>query len=240
MRKGLTLTALIAAAVTYYSLPALAGEQEVRNALTGSLAGANRANIQPSGVNGIFEVELDGNFYYATEDGKYLFTGHLIDLKRSVDVTEERLSTKRKDLVDSIAQKDMIVFEPKNQPAKHTITVFTDIDCGYCRKLHNEMEGYLAQGIRVRYLFFPRSGPSTASWSKAEAVMCSADRNKAITDAKSLRPVSADACVNPVMAHYTLGQKLGVRGTPAIVTDSGELVPGYRPPAALAAQLAGS
>ena len=137
-----------------------------------------------------------------------------------------------------MGEQNMIIFPAKNP--RHTITVFTDVDCTYCRKLHRDIDKYLAEGIRVRYLFFPRSGPNTDGWSKAEKVWCSADRNDALTRAKRGEVIEAKPCSpTPVEQTYTLGINFGVTGTPAIITDTGELLPGYVPPAELAKYLDG-
>ncbi len=127
----------------------------------------------------------------------------------------------------------MIIFEP--EVTRHTVTVFTDLDCAYCRKLHRQIADYNADGIRVRYMFFPRNGPNTSSWTKAEKVWCSDDRHAAFTRAKQGESIEAKDCgPTPVMRHYRLGQSFGIRGTPAIVTDTGRMIPGYVPPDELA------
>lgn len=121
----------------------------------------------------------------------------------------------------------MIIFPAKN--AKHTITIFTDIDCGYCRKLHSEVSRYTDAGITVRYLFFPRSGPNTESYFKAVSVWCADDRNQALTDAKLNNKVINKTCENPIDKHMQLAQAFGVNGTPAIIADDGTMVPGFVP-----------
>jgi thiol:disulfide interchange protein DsbC len=128
-----------------------------------------------------------------------------------------------------------VIFAP-DKP-KHTVTVFTDIDCGYCRKLHREIDGYLKAGIRVRYLFFPRAGLGSESFNEAVSVWCAADRQQAMTDAKAGKPIEAKTCENPVIDHMQLGESLQISGTPAIVLESGDLVPGYVPAERLAAML---
>jgi thiol:disulfide interchange protein DsbC len=131
----------------------------------------------------------------------------------------------------------MLIFSPPNP--KYTITVFTDVDCQYCRKLHSEIGELNRLGIRVRYMFFPRTGPNTESWIKAEVVWCSPDRNEALTRAKLGANLDLKkACpMNPVAREYQLGQDIGVRGTPAIVTERGDYIAGYLPPLQLLAQI---
>jgi thiol:disulfide interchange protein DsbC len=132
----------------------------------------------------------------------------------------------------------MIVFKPKDGKVKHTVTVFTDVDCGYCRQFHREIDKVTALGIEVHYLFFPRTGPNTESWEKAERVWCAPDRNAALTKAKLGGDLPKPTCGNtPVEDHWSLGRKIGVRGTPSMFSESGELIGGYLPPATLAKAL---
>jgi thiol:disulfide interchange protein DsbC len=150
------------------------------------------------------------------------------------NLTEKTRSMSRVDLLSSVDPKDMIVFSPKGE-VKHTITIFTDIDCGYCRQFHREIDQVNALGIEVHYLFYPRTGPDTESWAKAEKVWCASDHNAALTRAKLGGTVPEASCdETPVGAHYELGQEVGVRGTPAVYSASGEHIGGYLPPATLA------
>ena len=185
-------------------------------------------SIEETPVAGLYETILGSELFYFSGDGNYLIHGSLFDLQNGVmNLTEERRNGLRKDAIAAVGEDSMIVFGP--QDAKHTITVFTDIDCGYCRKLHSEMAQYGEEGIRVRYLSYPRSGPGTASFAKAISVWCADDREAAMTRAKAGDEVEGRECENPVLAHFELGREVGVSGTPALVLDSGQLVPGYVP-----------
>ncbi|MDJ0927487.1 MAG: thioredoxin fold domain-containing protein [Gammaproteobacteria bacterium] len=233
-----TLLALLPVLVWGISVPLSADEADDRDAIYERFPGLDDSNLRPSPVRGLYEMVLDGRVLYVSADGRYVLQGDLFDVDEEVNLTETRRSAARLDAVSSVSESSMIVFEPEN--ALHTITVFTDIDCGYCRKLHRQMDEYNAEGIRVRYLFFPRSGPDTESWSKADNVWCAADRNTAMTRAKAGENVVSDECgVTPVDQHYQLGKMLGIRGTPAIVTESGDLIPGYIPPPELVGFLNG-
>jgi thiol:disulfide interchange protein DsbC len=143
------------------------------------------------------------------------------------DLTEEKLSDTRKQAIEKIGQENMIVFKPKIH--KYTVSIFTDIDCGYCRKLHSEIDQYLAQGITIQYLFFPRAGKGSDSYNKAVSVWCAKDRNAALTDAKKGNTPEAKTCDNPVDEHMQLGDEFDVKGTPMIVTEKGNIYPGYLP-----------
>jgi thiol:disulfide interchange protein DsbC len=184
-------------------------------------------DIAPSPIKGISEVLVGPQLFYVTNDGKYIFQGSLIEIESRIDISEERRKTIRLDAVNAMGEDKMIVF-PASKP-RHTITVFTDIDCGYCRKLHDEMDQYNAMGITVRYLMYPRSGVNTPSYYKAVSVWCKDDRNAALTDSKGGKTLPRADCDNPIQAHMELGELLGVRGTPAIVLDDGEMMPGYVP-----------
>jgi len=188
-----------------------------------------RNAISPSPIPGLYQIMLGGQISYVSADGRYLVQGDVYDIEEERNLTEMHRESARQSAIDMIGEKRMIVFSPAE--VKHSITVFTDIDCGYCRKLHRQISVYNQLGIEVRYMFFPRSGPDTDSWFKAESVWCADDRNTALTQAKSGASIDSDDCSpTPVAEHYQLGRTIGIRGTPAIIAQGGELIPGYVAP----------
>ena len=189
-------------------------------------------DLRATPIPGIYELTNDGEIAYVTSDGRFAISGDLYDLKGNVNLTDARRRELRVALLSQVPDADTLVFAPK--VTKHTINVFTDVDCGYCRKMHSEIAEYNKLGIKVRYLFFPRTGPDTESWAKAESVWCSPNRNEALTRAKRGEGVKSPKCSpTPVARDFEIGEKIGLRGTPAIVLASGELLPGYVPPAML-------
>jgi len=191
--------------------------------------------IRPSPIEGVSEVQVGPRLFYVTNDGKYLLQGSLIDLQTRQDISEDRRKTFRLDAVNAIGEQNMIIFPAKNP--RHTITVFTDVDCTYCRKLHQQINRYNDLGITVRYLLYPRSGADTPSYYKAVTVWCSENRQDALTRAKAGEDLKQRTCANPVLSLIELGQDMGLQGTPAIILDDGEMVPGYVPPEKLAQAL---
>lgn len=213
-----------------------AAEPDPRELIVQKFPGITVQQVTPSPIAGLFEVRMGPQVAYVSADGNFLVQGDIYDLRNERNLTEARRSGVRLDAMDDLGESSMVIFAPAKYD--HTISVFTDVDCGYCRKLHRQIEDYNARGIRVRYLFFPRSGPNTASWEKAEAVWCSDDRNDALTRAKRGEAVSAAPCApTPVAQQFELGRQFGIQGTPAIITDTGELIGGYVPPDELAAYL---
>jgi len=203
--------------------------------LAGKLNGVEPTDITDSPVKGLYQIALGGNVAYITQDGHYLFRGDIYDADTSANITEETRSHARVAMLASVDQKSMIVFKPKDGKVKHVVTVFTDVDCGYCRQFHREIDKVTALGIEVHYLFFPRTGPNTESWEKAERVWCAPDRNAALTKAKLGGDLPKANCGStPVEMEWSLGRKIGVRGTPSMFSESGELIGGYLPPATLA------
>lgn len=190
----------------------------------------------PTPIPGVVEVRRGADIVYMSVDGKYVITGDLYRVASHEDLTEVRRRELRRTLIKALPESDMVVFAPPHP--KYTVTVFTDVDCVYCRALHGQIDDYNQLGIAVRYVFFPRTGPNTSSWFKAEQVWCSADRREALTRAKLGEPLSAKACPNtPVGREYALGQAIGLDGTPGIVAANGAMVGGYLPPKALLAAL---
>jgi thiol:disulfide interchange protein DsbC len=194
------------------------------------------SNISPSAIKGLYEVMVGANIYYVSEDGRYLVQGRMFDLIEKKDLTEEKLAVAKAALINKVSPEEMIVFQAPKQ--KYVINIFTDIDCGYCRKLHSEIDQYMAEGITVRYLFFPRAGKDSDSYKKAVSVWCADDRNAALTAAKSNKnPPQEKTCDNPVDEHMALGDELGVRGTPMMISPEGTIYPGYMPAKQLAEAL---
>jgi len=187
--------------------------------------GAEVTDIKETAIKGMIEFKLDAQVLYATEDGLYLFKGDIFDLVKQENITEKSKQISRVAVLKELGEKNMLVYEPKER--KRFVTVFTDIDCPYCRRLHEEVPQYIEKGIAVRYLFMPFKGKK--SLEKSVSVMCAKDPQKAMTNAKEGRRIRNITCDNPVKLQMEAGQKLGIRGTPAIILDNGEMVPGYRP-----------
>ncbi|GAB6068563.1 DsbC family protein [Methylothermus subterraneus] len=214
---------------------AAAEPKQLRQALAQHLPEAKVDAIRESEIQGLYEVTIGPRLYYVSPDGRFLIDGHLFDLKNRTDLTEAKLANARKAALDKIGEEAMIVFAPAEPKA--TVTVFTDIDCGYCRKFHSQIQEYLNLGIKVRYLFYPRAGKGSESYHKAVAVWCAKDRQAALTEAKQGKAIERRACDHPVDRHLALAEEFGVQGTPTLITDRGELLPGYVPPPQLSAYL---
>ncbi|MFI3136208.1 MAG: DsbC family protein [Methylococcaceae bacterium] len=215
---------------------AQADEAAIKKALAISMPGSKLDSVKASEVKGLYEVAIGSSIFYVSEDAKYLIQGRLVDIAAKKDLTEQKLVAVRQGVLAKLGKDETIDF---NAPlSKHTVYVFTDIDCGYCRKLHSEMDQYFAEGISIRYLFFPRAGKGSGSYDKAVSVWCAKDRAKALTLAKQDKPIEAKTCANPIDKHMQLAEEFEVRGTPMIITDKGAVFPGYIPAKQLAEALA--
>ena len=228
---ALAALALLAAAPARAEIP-----KPLADVLARVSPDAPPTSVQPAAVDGLYEVIFGSTVYYFSADGKYMLGGPLVDVanRRNLSaaalekVEREKLLPKRLAFLHELRDADAIVF-PASKP-QYRVTVFTDIDCGYCRELHRHVDQYNAAGITVRYVAFPRAGQGSDSFKKAEAVWCAADRKAALTAAKAGKSVQDKACQNPVAEQFHAGEKLGVTGTPAILLDDGRLLPGYVPP----------
>jgi thiol:disulfide interchange protein DsbC len=231
--KNRSLATLLALPV---GLAAGASAQELtKEELASRLNGVAAEDITDAPISGLYEVAVGANVAYVTKDGRFIIRGDIYDAETSSNVSEETRARARATMLGSVDPDSMIVFKPASGEAKHTITIFTDIDCGYCRQFHREIDKVTALGIEVHYLFYPRTGPDTESWTKADQVWCAANHNSALTRAKLGGEIpEGDECATPIADHYELGQRIGVRGTPAIFNEAGELIGGYLPPATLA------
>ena len=214
----------------------LSAEQKIQSALQLTLPNLKVDTVKPSALPGLYEVTFGANIVYVDQSARYLLNGDLFDLQEQQSVTATRAEALRAGLLNQVDEQGMIIYAGKDP--QHTVTVFTDISCGYCRKLHSEIEDYLAAGIRVRYLAYPRAGSGSAAAKTAESVWCADDPNQAMTTAKQGGEVAERTCDNPIDEHFALGQQFGISGTPALVLSNGKILPGYVPADKLKAVLA--
>jgi len=211
----------------------------VLQSLAEQLPGIEFTDVAPSAIPGLFEVIADGRVFYVDETAQHLIDGALIRLNDRVNLTEARLSGIHMSMIHEMDEQDMLIYEPE-QSSDRSITVFTDISCGYCRRLHEEIDTLLSEGVRVRYLLFPRAGLGSQAHKDLESVWCADNPQEAMTVAKAGGEIIPATCDNPIEKHVALAERLGLRGTPLIYTDSGEKIPGYRPASDLAALVKGS
>lgn len=200
----------------------------LKKTLESAMPDAEIRDIREVRDSGLFEAQINGQIIYFTSDGKYLLQGEMVSLETRENLTEIRRIERRNQALADIDTDELIIFAPDDP--EYTLTVFTDIDCGYCREMHQQIDDYNDLGIAIRYLAFPRNGLDSESFDKAEAVWCADDRHQAMTDAKNDKRVKAAQCDSPVSKHYTMGRNIGVRGTPAMFTEDGQSLPGYVPP----------
>jgi len=203
---------------------------DVRARVVSKLQGARPEDVGPSPIPGLYEVTMGGLIAYVSSDGKYLVSGNVYDLDSQVNLTASRRNSARAKALAAAPEDQMIVFAPASP--KMTVTVFTDIDCGFCRRFHNQIAEFNKAGVRVRYLMFPRTGPGTESWHKAEAVWCAKDRRDALTRAKRGEDLKSKSCdeASSIKSQWSLGEDLGVEGTPAIFTQTGDYIGGFMTP----------
>jgi len=198
------------------------------------------SDIQKTDIDGVYLLNFSGKgSVYFVPKGDYFFTGDLLQIenKKFINAKDQLLEAPRKEALAKLDPNDMIIYPAKGEK-KTSITVFTDVDCGYCRKLHSEIDQINALGIEVRYVAFPRAGINSPVYNKMVSAWCSTDKQDALNSLKNDQPVFTAACKdNPVAEQYQLGVRLGVTGTPAIITQSGKLLPGYLPAKQLALTL---
>ncbi len=198
--------------------------------------GMSVQNIKKSKIENLFVVDIgDLQPIYASKDGEFFFYGELYAVNGNVllNTTKDEINSKRKSILEKeLSEDDFISF--KSEDEKYRVIIFTDVDCGYCRKFHNEIKDFNNLGITVDYVAFPRSGLNSDSYNKIVTAWCSNDPKNTLTKMKQGIDINLSTCQdNPVESHYLLGQKIGITGTPAIIKSNGELLPGYLPPAEL-------
>ncbi len=210
-------------------------DERVRDAIRKLNSRVRIDHIGAAPIPGFREAIVGGQTLYVSDDGQYMLQGSLYDMQAKRDLSEASLAKLRRELLKTIPVKDRIVFAPADP--KYTVAVFTDVECGFCRKLHSQIADYNREGIAVQYLAFPRMGLGSPDFQKMVNVWCASDRKQALTDAKNGRNVPTRNCTNPVTMEYDVGQRIGLAGTPLIVAADGTAMPGYMPPKDLRAAL---
>lgn len=227
----LLLIMLCCLAFSGYAVSDAEAEKNIRHTLQQLAPGETITRIRATPFGNLYEVLLGPSIIYMSGDGRYILKGDLFDMQDRRNVSEKERAMAREAIFASLGPDEYIEFSPEKP--EHVIYVFTDVDCGYCRKLHHDVPVLNKNGLAVRYLAYPRGGIGSSAYAKLEAVWCAADRQKAMTDAKNGINVVSRQCSNPVANEYELGQKFGLRGTPAIYKSNGEELSGYIPPADL-------
>ncbi|MBD3667675.1 MAG: thioredoxin fold domain-containing protein [Kangiella sp.] len=211
-------------------------EEEIIAMLEARFPGAVIEHVAPSEVDSLYSFVLQGDLYYISNDGKYLIDGKMLDVSEEKirNISMERMSQidqmkspMRKREMAKVKDDDMVIFKAPNE--EHVISVFTDIDCGYCQKMHRERADYLSRGITIRYLAFPRAGLNSSSADKLKGIWCAKDQQTAMTEAKIDRKYREGNCQTPFAEQMSLVRKFGIRGTPGIILENGDLIGGYLP-----------
>ncbi len=203
-------------------------EEDIRQGLATLLPDVEVSNIRSTPIDGIFQVVIGPDVIYMTGDGRYVLKGDLLDINERRNLTEDVRSENRIELLKSLDKNEYIEFAA-SEPGE-SIYVFTDIDCGYCRKLHQDVPELNKRGVTVRYLAYPRAGVNSATGKEMESVWCADNKQEALTLAKNNERIESKSCDSPIARQYALGKQLGVRGTPAIYMENGQAIPGYMPP----------
>lgn len=209
-------------------------EQQLVDKLQRSVPGIPIVGIEKSELEGFYEIILgNGERVFARPGMNYFLAGNLFQAQEQglVNLTEQKRDKRRADLLASVDAADKITFTPETK--KVSVTVFTDVDCGYCQKLHREMDNYLAAGIEINYMAYPRAGVGSSSYNKIVNAWCAEDKQTAMTRLKSGQRVDSAKCENPVAEQFQMARQLGITGTPAIITQEGRIIPGYRAAAEL-------
>ncbi len=226
MKKVLLLGALIA------SMPLAHADQKsdianIKKTIAKNFDGAKADSVSPSPVKGLYQAVFGTNVLYFSADGKHMLSGNLVDAATKENLTDKARGKLVLKELQAVPRDQELIIGPKNP--KHWVAVFTDVDCPYCAKFHKQVPQLTKDGVEVRYLFYPRAGVNSSAFKRMTSVWCSDDRVAAITAAKEGKPIPEKTCDTPILKHMALAEEVGLRGTPLIVTDKGQVIPGYVP-----------
>jgi len=205
--------------------------EKLSSALAVPAMGLKVESVRTSEIPGMYEVQFsNGPIVYSTSTGDHFILGDMYATGPDgfVNLGEKRRDAERLEAIAAVDPNDMIIFSPEGETRAH-VTVFTDVTCFYCQKLHKEVPELNKRGVEVRYLAYPRAGVGSDAFRQLATAWCAADRQTTLTRLKNRETLEENVCAgNPVAEQYRLGQQLGVRGTPALVTAEGQMIPGYQ------------
>ncbi|RLK50441.1 thiol:disulfide interchange protein DsbC [Alkalispirillum mobile] len=205
-------------------------KERVDEALKGLSPDLSADEVNETPIDGLYEVIVSGDVVYMTGDGRYLFQGELVDMSTRQSLTEQRRGQQRADRIAELGEDSLLIY-PAEGETRYVVNVFTDIECPYCQRMHQEIEDYAAKGIEIRYIFMPRAGEGSSSYEQSVNVWCADDRHAALDKAKAGEDLNgATACDNPIEDHLALARELRVRGTPTMISTEGVMQQGYASP----------
>ena len=210
------------------SMAAEGDAEQLRAALSEKMPKLEITEITETPVPGVLELLSGGEIYYLTPDARYMIDGNLLDLESEINLTARRKGKAHMSLLNAVSEDKMVIFPAKGE-AKRVMTVFTDTTCPYCAKLHAEVGELQENGVEVRYLLYPRAGMGSPAYEELQSVWCADDSRQALTDIKNGKQIEPRQCDNPIAEHIALAREVGLRGTPLVYLDSGDIVNGYRP-----------
>jgi thiol:disulfide interchange protein DsbC len=208
--------------------PARADHEQVRERLAELGSDPATLSIAETPIDGLVQVTMDSEIFFMTSDGQYFIQGRVVNLDTQVDLTELAQRGFRQQLLANLDTGSLLSYGPED--AAHEVIVFTDTDCGYCRRLHALMDGYASAGIRINYAAYPRAGIGSSTYDDLVSIWCADHPQNAMDLAQTGQALEPKQCAAPIESHYELGRQLGIGGTPTLVTGSGELIAGYVQP----------
>lgn len=234
----LLVTCLFTATSSFAAEIDAATTEKIRQLVAKQAKGVDLKNmsVADAPISGLYAVNIPPHVLYVSKDLNYLVYADILEADTGANLTEKTRGKSRKQLLDKMGEKSMIVYTPKKDK-RYSVTVMTDLDCGYCQKLHTEMSKYNELGIEMRYVAFPRAGVLSPSYQKAVNVWCAKDRKKAYDEANAGKTIAEAKCENPVADQFNFGVSIGVQGTPAMILEDGSVMEGYYPPEKLLEKL---
>lgn len=247
MLKHLSL-ATLGALISFNVLAESETENRILEALNQARPELEFTDVRPSPIEGLYQVQVSGGpILYVTPEADKMIAGDIFSIERGgfSRLEDPALVERRQQLISRLDEDgSSINFTPEGE-TKAVVYVFTDVDCGFCRRLHQQIEsyrdggttkpGYNDLGIEIRYVAYPRAGVSSPSGQKLETAWCADDQRGTMDRLKNLEDVDFISCeTDPVAAHYQSGSEIGVSGTPALLLPDGTMQAGYVPPEDLA------
>ncbi len=200
-------------------------EASIRKILAERMPNAPKIDaVRPSPMPGLWEVVIGNEVRYTDPTGSFLLEGELIDLKGKKNLTEERVNQLNRIDFATLPFKDAVVW--KNGTGKRRIAVFADPNCGFCKRFEVSLQEL--KDVTVYTFLLPILGGDSPE--KTRAIWCAKDRSGAWLGwmLKGEQPPKPGATCDDsaIERNLALSRKIHVNGTPAILLEDGNRIPG--------------
>ncbi|WP_114701450.1 disulfide isomerase DsbC N-terminal domain-containing protein [Psychrobacter proteolyticus] len=175
----------------------------------------------------IWSATLEGVPFLLSDDAQYITDGEISVIENGQFIgLDENFEKRKNQSVFASLDKSQLITYPATTTERAVIYVADDVNCPYCRRLHQQVPSLNAKGVTVNVIGYPIY---EASPKQMRGIWCQADedsRRQAFDKAMlqgEMTPALASCTVDHVTPNRDKAAGLAVMATPAIYREDGVL-----------------